>query len=82
MPIEPEQYLMQTQQTSSLSKLSSVSKAKFDQLQVKDVTPELVAQIIKHYVLPMFDMKTKGRVLRQGSVYQELKLTEVLIENL
>jgi hypothetical protein len=44
------------------------------------VTPELAAQIVKNFVLPMFDQsKFKNH---KGTVYSDLKLTEVLQESL
>lgn len=46
------------------------------------VTPELAAQIIKHFVLPMFDTDTRKnlriKTANRGSVIGELKLTETL----
>ena len=56
-------------------------------VQLEQVTPELAAQIIKHYVLPMFDSK-KFQVKRpqtgksNPTVFSELKLTESLFNEL
>ena len=49
-------------------------------LSIDQVTPELAAQIIKHYVLPMFDPASK--VSFKGKLYQDLKLTTNLFERL
>lgn len=34
---------------------SNILKGGDDQLTIKHVTPELAAQVVKHFVLPMFD---------------------------
>jgi hypothetical protein len=48
------------------------------------VTPELAAQIVKQYVLPMFDVdkKCKKKKLPSTSVFGDLKLTETLYNEL
>ena len=54
-------------------------------VQLDQVTPELAAQIIKHYVLPMFDSKkfqTKRPQTGNPSLYSKLKLTESLFNEL
>jgi excinuclease UvrABC ATPase subunit len=45
------------------------------------VTPELAAQIIKQYVLPMFDSKRNSKSL-SGTVYNKIKLTEQIYSEL
>lgn len=44
---------------------------------IADITPELAAQIVKHFILPMFDRKT-ARSTASSSVYNELKLSDQL----
>ena len=60
-------------------------------LSIDKVTPELAAQIVKHFVLPMFDnapSSSYGKKLGQkgiaqsGAVYGELKLSQQLTDQL
>ena len=62
-----------------------------NEINLDKVTPELAAKIVKHFVLPMFDnapSSNYGRRIGQkgiaqgGSVYQELKLSEQLTNEL
>ena len=59
-----------------------------NEINLNKITPEMAAQIVKHFVLPMFDNSASARVGRRlggakpnvqsGSVYNELKLSEQL----
>ena len=42
-----------------------VSGDKGDQISIKHVTPELAAQVVKHFVLPMFDNDYKKGLRRK-----------------
>ena len=62
-----------------------------NEMNLDKVTPELAAKIVKHFVLPMFDnapSSNYGRrigqkgIAQSGSVYQELKLSEQLTNEL
>ena len=48
-------------------------------MKIEQVTPELAAQIVKHYVLPMFDPTRKKRK-GKGTVFEEMLLTDKLCE--
>ena len=54
------------------------------QLTIDQVTPELAAQIVKHYILPMFDDKRPKRLSKAqtSTVFGDLKLTETLANQL
>jgi len=56
---------------------SPTSNSYTKQLSLEQITPELAAQIIKHYVIPMFDQDSI-RKNRKGTIVSELKLTETL----
>jgi len=68
-----------------------VEKDKSGPLSIDKVTPELAAQIVKHFVLPMFDnapssnygkkLGQKG-IAQSGAVYGELKLSQQLTDQL
>lgn len=53
----------------------SAETANTKAITMDQVTPELAAQIIKQYVLPMFDSRRNSKSL-SGTVYDKIKLTE------
>lgn len=61
-----------------------------DEINLEKITPELAAKIVKHFVLPMFDNAPRSKVGKRlghnhkndGSIYNELKLSEQLNETL
>eukprot|EP00347_Sterkiella_histriomuscorum_P024062 403332433 len=68
------------------SKFGRQNTTNTQKLSIEDVSPELAAQIVKNFILPMFDSDNK-RYLRGGitspkTVYGELKLSEQLNEQL
>ena len=78
-------------QTTIQNVMATFNDKDKNDLNLDKVTPELAAKIVKHFVLPMFDnapSSNYGRRIGQkgiaqgGSVYQELKLSEQLTNEL
>ena len=44
---------------------SNILKGGDEQISIKQVTPELAAQVVKHFVLPMFDTDYKKGLRRK-----------------
>jgi hypothetical protein len=65
--------------TSQSKKRRTLSATQTPTQPPEQVTPELAAQIVKNYVLPMFE---KHRSQGKGLVYSELKLNSILGEQL
>jgi hypothetical protein len=54
------------------------TKSKERQLKFEEVTPELLAQIVRNFILPMFDNRQNPVKQQVSSVHQELKLSDQL----
>lgn len=77
--IEPARYTRLETEPDRRHNYSHMRSPK-PQLTIDQVTPELAAQIVKNFVLPMFEHSKFKK--SKGTIYSDLKLTEVLQESL